>query len=454
MNQKFIIRSIIVILLIATAIIAVGYLVQTPNPNDTNNLNPNTTDTNNTNNLDPNNTNPVTQTQNGFTSFLALDDSKSTPEGVNNLVSANNRFAIDLYNKLDSDSTNDGKNIFFSPFSIHTALGMTYEGADGTTAEQMRNVLNYSENDIERQSSFAKLFNTLYDNSKGNYQLNIANAIWNEQTFPFKQSFFDVIDNYYYGKSNPVDFINEPEKQRLTINKWVEDQTQQKIKDLLTKETVGPETNMILVNAIYFKGDWKNQFDVDDTIDAEFSISENEKVTVKMMNQTEHFKFFEDEGFKYIELPYSGENLSMIAILPEEYDFEIPDYETLIEAQGNMYEQEVIVSLPKFKFTKGFSVKDYLISMGMEDAFNDNANFSKMDETKQTYIGDVIHKAFVEVNEEGTEAAAATAVVIQKQNAMIPNYFVADQPFAFFIQDLDTKEILFMGKIVNPTNTA
>lgn len=394
----------------------------------------------------------------GFVEYNELDDSQSTQQGLENLVSGNNRFAFNLYNILER--SNKSENIFFSPFSLHTALGMTYEGANGITAEEMENVLMYPNDDLERRGSFAKLFNELYNNSIGNYQLNIANAIWSEETFPFKQSFFDVINSYYYGKTDTVDFLNNPEEQRLLINSWVENQTNNKIKDLLAPKIINSDTKMVLVNAIYFKGDWKNKFDVENTKKEEFRINENDRVNVDMMHLNEEFNYFEKDGIKYLELPYKGENLSMFIILPEEFDFDLPSYDEIVEAQSNMRKSEVDVKLPKFKFEEKYELNDILKYMGIKTAFIGSADFSNMydaeafDSNNILYISKVVQKAFIEVNEEGSEAAAATAVIIQKQNAMMPNYFVADQPFAFFIQDLETKEILFMGKIVNPANTA
>ncbi len=413
----------------------------------------------------------------GLMGFKQLDDSKSTSEGLNELVLANNSFAVDYYNKLDSNPENVGKNILFSPFSISTAVGMTYEGADGKTAEEMRKVFYFPQDDTVRQSSFAKLFNSMNESaSKGNYKLGIANALWNEKNYVFKKSFYDTVDKYYYGKSTPVDFQNAPEEQRLLINKWVEDQTQQKIKELLPKgppSSITSETRMVLVNAIYFKGDWLTKFKTENTHDLDFFVSEGAKVTVKMMNQTEKFDYFEDSNFQYVELPYKGKDMSMIIILPKnemivcenmeqgcnvdpgffiEYDFNIPSAEELSLMKSKMTTTEVNASLPKFKFTAEYKMKKDLKEMGMEEAFSDFANFSKMDAANYVKIGEIYHKAFVEVNEEGTEAAAATAVVMVEKIAMdVPIVFNANHPFAFYIQDNKTEEILFLGKVVDPT---
>jgi serpin B len=409
----------------------------------------------------------------GLMSFKQLDDSKATAEGLNELVLANNSFAVDYYNKLDSNPENNEKNIFFSPFSISTVLAMTYEGADGKTAEEMRKVFYFPADDTVRQSSFAKLYNSLNESSsKGNYSLNIANALWNEKTYEFKQSFYDTIDNHYYGKSTPVDFINTPEEQRQLINKWVEDQTNKKIIELLPTKSIKSQTVLVLTNAIYFKGDWASKFKSENTKDADFFVSEEKKITAKIMQQKEEFNYFDDGVFEYLELPYKGEDMSLIVILPKnetmdcegmgedcegkdfqiKYDFSIPSVNVLSQAQSRMNKRELMVFLPKFKFESEYKLEKDFQEMGMLEAFENTANFSKMDATNNVKIDQVYHKAFVEVNEEGTEAAAATAVVMESISAM-PRTFNANHPFAFYIQDNKTGEILFLGKIVNPTLT-
>ncbi len=410
----------------------------------------------------------------GLLGFKQLDDSKSTSEGLSELVLANNKFAVDYYTKLDSNPQNIGKNIFFSPFSISTAVGMTYEGADKNTAKEMQEVFYFPIDDTTRQSSFAKLFNSLNESAaKGDYKLSVANALWNEKTYEFKQSFYDIIDNYYYGKSTPVDFKNAPEEQRQLINKWVEEQTQQKIKELLPSQppSIKSDTRMVLVNAIYFKGDWLSKFKAENTVDSEFLVSADKTVTTKMMQQTEKFNYYSDSQFQYLQLPYKGEDLSMVLLLPKGietdcapntdcidepvrivYDFNIPSAETFALVKDKMNETKLTVSLPKFKFTAKYQMKQDLEQMGVREAFTDFANFSKMDEANFVKIGEIYHKAFIEVNEEGTEAAAATGVVMVEKTAIeMPQIFNANHPFAFYIQDNKTGEILFLGKMLDPT---
>jgi serpin B len=336
----------------------------------------------------------------------------------------------------------------------------------------MRKVFYFSQDDTIRQSSFAKLYNSLNESaSKGNYSLNIANSLWNEKTYVFKQSFYDTIDKYYYGKSTPVDFVNAPEEQRRLINSWVEGQTNKKIVDLLPSDSIKAITRLVLTNAIYFKGDWASKFKPENTKDADFFVSAEKKVTAKIMQQNEELNYASDGAFEYLELPYKGEDMSMIVLLPKGiqtdcgenpecnpntykpvYDFNIPSVEVLSQIKSKMNKRELVIYLPKFKFEAEYQLKKDLQDMGMTEAFTNGADFSKMDAANYVKIDQIYHKAFVEVNEEGTEAAAATAVVMVAKGAM-PITFNANHPFAFYIQDNKTGEILFLGKVVDPTLT-
>lgn len=395
---------------------------------------------------------PPTTQPDVFYNFKKLDDSKATSEGLNLIVTANNQFGVDYYNELNQDIN---KNILFSPFSISTALAMIYEGADGLTAKEMREVLYYPENDLIRRSSFAKMYNLLNDEFSLNnhYELSVSNTLWNEKIYDFKKSFYDVIDEYYYASSTPVDFINYPEKQRLLINEWVERNTRYKIKNILPEESITDETKMVLANAIYFKGSWLSEFDSKQTTQKDFFVDNEEKVSVLMMRKEEELNYFEDEEFEYLELPYKGENISMVVLLPKEIttNFYIPLAKELMDLNKKMSKEKIIVDLPKFKFEAEYKLKEDLIKMGMREAFTDFANFSKMDEKNFVKIDEVYHKAFIEVNEEGTEAAASTVVVVvQKTSITKPNFFNANHPFAFYIQNKTTGEILFLGRVSNP----
>jgi serpin B len=382
------------------------------------------------------------------------DDSQATDEDTINVVNNNNQFALELYSELKDQ----GDNVFFSPYSIATALAMTYEGAKGQTAEEMQSVLHFPENDIVRRSSYARIHNLMNKRDKG-YQLNTANAFWANGGYPFLQDYTNVLKKYYASEANNLDFVKETEKSRQTINTWVEDKTNNKIKDLIPPNAINPDTRLVLTNAIYFKGDWVLKFDKRKTRDEDFKITPENKVKVPMMKLTGqkakfNYAFFPENEMQIIELPYKGEDLSMLILLPKEGAMaeleESLTVEKLNQLKSRMRERKIDVHLPKFKFETKYSLPQTLAKMGMPTAFQwPGADFSGMDGAKNLYISNVIHQAFVEVNEEGTEAAAATAVVMTL-GSMVPNYFRADHPFIFMIQERTTGGILFLGKVVDP----
>lgn len=361
-----------------------------------------------------------------------------------------NLFGIDLYKTLASK---DG-NIFFSPFSLSTALAMTYLGANGKTAEQMGQVLHFKEN-VNIHESFSKLIASLNEPSQ-NYKLSVANALWLQKNYPLLQSFLDAVERYYKAPVNIVDFVNELGNSVRKINAWIEEKTDKKIKDMITENDVDSLTRLILTNAIYFKGVWEVPFDPSRTEKDLFYIDETTSVEVNMMKLTAMFKYFEDEEVQILQLPYAGGRFSMVIVLPKK-SVKLSDVEKRFSLQKLMHwlqsleVLEVQVYLPRFKVEQRFSLKEVLTKMGMVDAFTDSADFSKMDGTKMLKIQNVIHQAFVEVNEEGTEAAAATAVIIGiKMGPKIPIIFKVDRPFLFFIYEKSNNVILFMGRVMKP----
>ena len=392
----------------------------------------------------------------GFLSGCAVnaeqkDDSEATPEKVSAVVNANNEFAFDLYSKYKDEKEG---NIFFSPYSISTAMAMTYEGARGQTAKEIQSVFHFPEESI-RRPGFARLYNEINKKDK-EYQLSTANALWAQEDYKFLDEYFSTIKRYYDGDVTNLDFIKETEKSRVTINKWVEDKTKNKIKDLLPKNprVIREDTRLVLTNAIYFKGDWVLQFDKKKTREADFKVSPEKTVKVQMMGLTgdkAKFNYAETEELQILEMPYEGDELSMLVILPRE-NLESIDInnEKLNELRGMLSERKISVYMPKFKFeTKYFMEKD-LIEMGMPTAFSMGADLSGMTGNMDLFIDKVIHQAFVEVNEERTEAAAATAVIVALKSS-ISDYFMADHPFMFIIQQKDTGNILFMGRVVDPS---
>ncbi|WP_299453976.1 serpin family protein [uncultured Microscilla sp.] len=370
-------------------------------------------------------------------------------------VKGNNQFAIKLYNQLNSDPQ---KNVFVSPYSISSALAMTYAGAKGTTAQEMANVLHLPANSVHQDF---KSLNTHLNNfnTKG-LQLSIANALWGEKSIKFLKTYLGLAQNAYQARLAQLNFKQQPEKSRLIINKWVEDKTQDKIKNLIPKGIINKATRMVLTNAIYFKGQWKYKFKKSQTRKMDFIAGKQKLGGIKFMQMQRKFRYAENEQLQVIELPYAKNKVSMVVLLPKdvngiaqlEASLTAERYQKLID---RLFYTQVKLSLPKFKMTLDVKLKNVLKKMGMKAAFSNGADFSGMTGNKSLKISEVVHKAFVEVNEKGTEAAAATAVVVRAKTAsarrpVTPKVFRADHPFIFMIKDNTTGSILFMGKITNP----
>jgi serpin B len=371
------------------------------------------------------------------------------------ITAGNTAFALDLYGQL---KTTEG-NLFFSPYSISTCLAMTYAGAHGDTETQMSRTLHFDTN----QTTFHTAFGVLQDQlnaiqQKKDIQLNVANGLWAQKGHPFLAPFLKIATKSYDAKLNQVDFRTGAEPARKDINDWVSDRTQGKITGLIGPGVLNGMTRLVLVNAIYFKGKWIHQFKKSRTLDAPFSVSSDKTTRVKMMNVSAGFKYAEKGDLQLLELPYMGNDVSMVVLLPKEKDG-LPELENSVSqeqlqdwlAQG--HNQEVNVFLPRFKLTQQFALSHTLAGMGMPDAFSARADFSGMDGGHDLYISAVIHKAFVEVNEEGTEAAAATAVTVRSMAMQRPRptpVFRADHPFLFLIRDTHSGSILFLGRVRNP----
>jgi serpin B len=376
-------------------------------------------------------------------------------QDARSVIYGNNQFAFDLYAKY---KTKDG-NIFFSPYSISSALAMTYEGARGKTADEMQAVLHFPKDDAIRRESFLTINNQINKQDK-KYQLRTANALWAQKDYKFKPDYFAMVEKYYAGKATNLDFINDTEKSRVKINTWVEEQTNNKIKDLLTKGIINSSTRLVLTNAIYFKGLWLDQFNKKNTQEKDFKVDQNNTVKVQMMSSTGEkakFNYSETEKVQILELPYEGNELSMLILLPKKDDLQAAEEylvpEKLVAAAKGLRKKRVDIYVPQFKFETKYFMAEDLKGMGMLAAFTPgSADFSGMTGTKELNIAHVIHQAFVEVNEEGTEAAAATAVVMTfgAMAPETPKIFNADRPFIFFIQERSTNNILFIGRVKNP----
>lgn len=382
--------------------------------------------------------------------LILVDDSQSTPETLEEVVNANNQFALELYSNLSQEKGN----VFFSPYSISTALAMTYEGARDETAEEMANVFHFAENKTIRQSSFAAIYNKL-NKKDAEYKLHTANALWAQDDYYFLDNYKNTIEQYYGGKITNLDFVRDAENSRKTINNWVEEQTNDKIKDLLPQGSINGMTRLVLTNAIYFKGKWVMEFEKKKTRDSDFWTTPETKIQVPMMRRTDKnakFNYAETDEVQVLEMVYKGEDISMLVLLPKNKtinELEL-SVEKIEEWKSMLRNQRVDVYFPKFKFEKSYPLKNNLQNMGMPTAFSENADFSGMDGSKNLFISDVFHKAYVDVDEEGTEAAAATAVVIGLTSMPMNKLFKADHPFIFMIQEKNTGSILFMGRVSNP----
>jgi serpin B len=382
---------------------------------------------------------------------------QAPPADVKALVKGDNTFAFDLYSQL---RTQEG-NVFFSPYSISTALAMTYAGARGDTADEMAKALHFTLRPEELHRAEAALLASLNSGGKPRgYQLNIANALWGQQGLGFKEDFLKLTQAHYGAGLREVDFVRDAEAVRKIINAWVEQETRDKIKDLIPKGALASDTRLVLTNAIYFKAGWMETFSDKATKDDQFKISANKTAPVKMMtHKFDHVNYVESDHFQALELPYEDRELSMIVFLPKKVDG-LADFEKSLTADRlqqwltGMKLHEVNVSLPKFKFTAEFKLNKALSELGMRLAFSQQADFSGMTSREQLYIDAVLHKAFVDVHEKGTEAAAATAVIMRPTSAR-PNFpkatFRADHPFVFLIRDNTTGSVLFMGRVANPS---
>jgi serpin B len=372
------------------------------------------------------------------------------------IVQGNNAFAVDLYGQLRQQ----GGNLFFSPTSISTAFAMAYGGANGPTATQMASTLHFTLTPARLHPAMGALLNGMNVAHDG-YQLKVADALWAEKSYSFLPAYMLLTQADYAANFKPVDFAHAPDAVRATINKWVEDQTANKIKDLLAPGTITPDTRLVLTNAIYFKGDWANQFDKTATQNEDFHLSTDKTVKAPLMHRTGKYGYFDGGTFQMLELPYKTGELSMVVLLPKDVAGLAALEQSLTAANLEKWfgqyraERQAIVTLPKFTMTQKFGLNGTLKALGMKLAFEPGAaDFSGMTGKKDLWISDAIHKAFVDVNEEGTEAAAATGIVM-RATAMAyeppPVTFRADHTFVFMIRDNKSGGILFMGRVTDPT---
>jgi serpin B len=394
----------------------------------------------------------------------------SKPAAPEKVVSGNTEFALDLYRQLTGlpQPKEAAGNLFFSPYSVSTALAMTYAGARGQTEAQMRDTLRFFDPQADFHTDFGRLEQILNkQGQKGDYQLAVANALWMQKDFSFLKPFLNLAQRQYSARLEIVNFKADPEGVRQTINTWVQERTKDRIKDLIPAGMLDAMSRLVLTNAIYFKGSWARQFDPEQTKEDVFTVStytvENgrpnadyTRVQAPLMTCKNEFPYAENEICQVLELPYRGGDLSMLILLPKEQDLFALDQaltpENLRTWTEQMPKREVEVYLPRFSMTYECQMSQLLSDMGMPEAFSPLADFSGMTGSRDLYISGVIHKAFVEVNEEGTEAAAATGVAMRAMAMPFPPpVFRADRPFVFVIRDNGTGSILFIGRLTDPT---
>lgn len=382
-----------------------------------------------------------------------------TGEQLAELVGGNSAFAFDLYRALQGDEGN----LFFSPHSISAALAMTYAGARGETEQEMADALNY----VLPQEQLHPAFNALdlelgqrseveLEEEGEPFRLNIANAVWGEREYEFLAEFLDALAENHGAGLQLLDFISNPEGAREAINRWVSDQTEGRIPELIPPGAIDALTRLVLTNAIYFNASWAFPFEKEATEEGTFHLLDGTEVQVPMMRLDEDLRYAEVDGVQAVELPYVGRQLSMVVLVPEEGQFEAfesaLDAGTMDSALDAMKPTRVAITMPKFEFESSFTLNDTLASMGMPSAFTPGqADFSGMDGTRDLFITYIFHKAFVSVDEAGTEAAAATAVIVALTSAPSGSVeLVLDRPFTFLIRDIPTGAILFVGRVLDP----
>lgn len=373
-------------------------------------------------------------------------------------TTASNSFATRLYDKLAG--THVGKNLFLSPFSIQVALAMTAVGAKDETRRVMADLIGAPESVEEQNRQYARLLKSLFGDEKRPIQLITANALWGQQGYHFKPAFQEAIAEFYDAALHVLDFRTKPDEAVKTINAWVSEKTRAKIKELLHRSLIDKDTCLILTNAIYFKGQWESEFNKTSTKDEDWH-GQKASGKVPMMHQKGGYLYYENDSFQALDLPYKGRQLSMLIVLPRKKDGLLA-LETQWAAgepyrkvtEGLDHEDSVLVSLPRFKMETEFELSRVLCAMHAELAFSDEADFTGIGD-EPLKISKVVHKAFVEVNEEGTEAAAATAVLMTRcaglgGPARPPKVFKADHPFLFVIRDRKTNAVLFAGRVLDP----
>jgi serpin B len=373
-------------------------------------------------------------------------------------VKGSNAFVVDLYSRLRSQPGN----LFFSPESISIAFAMAYAGARGQTATEMQHVMHFTLPPAQLHPAMGALLSSMNAQHNG-YQLRVADALWAQQDASFLPSYLKLVQSDYAAGFHRVDFKASPDAVSNTINHWVEQQTNNKIQNLIGPGVLTSATRLVLTNAIYFKGDWLNPFEKASTQNEEFHTSASQFVMAPLMHRTGNYRYYDGGTFQALELPYEGDELSMDVFLPKSNDgLPALEHSFTASAAGDWLQKlepvdKVILTFPRFTMTQQFELSNALSAMGMSQAFGSGANFSGMTGKPDFTISAAIHKAYIDVNEQGTEAAAATSIIMRATAARVPFpepppiVFRADHPFLFLIRDTRSGAILFLGRVTDPT---
>lgn len=403
--------------------------------------------------------NPVAQASEAKADVPRTAAPTVSADDLNAQVTGNSAFAFDLYRALRAQ---DG-NLFYSPYSISLALAMAYGGARGQTEAQMAKALRYILPQDRLHPVFNALDQALASRGKGaqgqddkGFRLKVANSVWGQRDYRFQPAYLELLARNYGAGLRLTDFKGAPEPSRAAINEWVKERTEGKIKDLLPQGTITPLTRLALVNAVYFNAAWQQPFDSNATKPGSFKMVDGREISVPMMTRGMALPYFKGQGFQAVEIPYDGGEVSMVVLLPDAGGFAAFESglsgEQVAAALKGLQRKQVNLTLPKFTYESQFSLGDTLKALGMVDAFTPGvADFSGMDGSRELFVSSVIHKAIVAVNEKGTEAAAATAVLVGVTSAPVEVInFTVDRPFVFLIRDVKTGAILFVGRVLNP----
>lgn len=406
---------------------------------------------------------------------------RNATESSRQVTDANNRFALDLYSNITKNPGMENRNVFFSPLSISSSMVVAYEGARGETADEIRGVFYFPKDKETLRQGYNTVLNDGGKDSQGNI-FSIVNALWVEKSSPLSSEYAGMARKEYMANLTILDFNSNPEGSRQTINTWVESETKGKIHSMIPERGIDSSTSLVITNAIYFSGSWVHPFDRGSTYDSNFSVNPDQTVRVAMMRNhgpessfgymdteksntnmtmrligafTGKFTDVNPDSFQMIELPYqhvSGKNLSMLVILPMNNITLVENSltpEKLNQSRNELVPIRIEVYMPRFIFETQSDLTNTLSRMGMRTSFSPSADFSGIDGTKGLYISKDFHNTFIDVNEEGTTAAAATSIVVTQ--GLEPR-FIADHPFIFIIQERETGNIIFMGRVIDPNN--